>query len=94
MVQDEACDPHRCTNDDKNAWFHRILDVNETRCGPDDQDSSGLANRAIWTLTDIDLCPTDVETYVSIVLGVLSKQPIPRFALKLSLKILLNLNVL
>ncbi|CAL1298037.1 unnamed protein product [Larinioides sclopetarius] len=49
-----------------------ILDVNETRCGPDDQDSSGLANRAIWTLSDIDLCPTDVEVYVSIILGVLS----------------------
>ncbi|XP_055941433.1 protein toll-like [Argiope bruennichi] len=49
-----------------------IPDINETRCGPDEQDSPRLANRAIWTLSDIELCPTDVETYVSAVLGILA----------------------
>ncbi|KAF8788289.1 Endothelial zinc finger protein induced by like protein [Argiope bruennichi] len=49
-----------------------IPDINETRCGPDEQDSPRLANRAIWTLSDIELCATDVETYVSVALSVLA----------------------
>ncbi|XP_055941102.1 protein toll-like [Argiope bruennichi] len=68
-----ACD---CGTTGFKRWIlshsDSILDVNETRCGPDGQDSSGLANRAIWSLSDIDLCPTDIETYISVSIGVLS----------------------
>ncbi|GIY69182.1 protein toll [Caerostris extrusa] len=36
---------------------HIVQDANITKCGPDDPESPGLADKTIWSLTDIDLCP-------------------------------------
>ncbi|GIY39035.1 protein toll [Caerostris darwini] len=49
-----------------------VVDVNETRCGPDVPNSPGLAERAIWLLTDLELCPDNTGIYISMAFGVLS----------------------
>ncbi|CAL1288706.1 unnamed protein product [Larinioides sclopetarius] len=49
-----------------------IADVNETRCDPGDQDSSGLFNQVIWILQDADICSVGIKTNILIFLGVLS----------------------
>ncbi|GIY00999.1 hypothetical protein CEXT_716161 [Caerostris extrusa] len=43
----------------------QVVDVNETRCGPDVPNSPGLAERAIWLLTDLELCPDNTGIYIS-----------------------------
>ncbi|GIY69194.1 protein toll [Caerostris extrusa] len=69
-----ACD---CTALDFMKWVvsksDLVLDVNETRCGPDMPKSPGLADRAIWLLTDADLCPGNIGLYISLAFGILSK---------------------
>ncbi|GIY08368.1 uncharacterized protein CEXT_252361 [Caerostris extrusa] len=50
-----------------------VLDVNETRCGPDMPNSTVVAERAIWLLPDLELCPDYTALYIYIVCGVLSK---------------------
>ncbi|GIY33096.1 protein toll [Caerostris darwini] len=47
--------------------------MRETRCGPDMPDSPGMAKRAIWLLTDQELCPDYTGLYVPVAFGVLSK---------------------
>ncbi|GIY21919.1 protein toll [Caerostris darwini] len=68
-----ACD---CTALDFMKWVvsksDLVLDVNETRCGPDMPKSPGLAERAIWLLTDADLCPGNIGLYISLAFGILS----------------------
>ncbi|GIY94993.1 protein toll, partial [Caerostris extrusa] len=49
-----------------------VLDMRETRCGPDMPDSPGMAKRAIWLLTDQELCPDYTGLYVPVAFGVLS----------------------
>ncbi|GIY33102.1 protein toll [Caerostris darwini] len=50
----------------------KVLDANETRCGPDMPNGPGMAERAIWLLTDLDLCPASLGFYISMAFGVLS----------------------
>ncbi|GIY57403.1 protein toll [Caerostris extrusa] len=47
--------------------------MRETRCRPDMPDSPGMAKRAIWLLTDQELCPDYTGLYVPVAFGVLSK---------------------
>ncbi|GIY57034.1 protein toll [Caerostris darwini] len=49
-----------------------MLDVNETRCGPDMPNSRGLAERAIWLLPDRELCPDNTGLYISMGFGFFS----------------------
>ncbi|GIY34090.1 protein toll [Caerostris extrusa] len=73
---EEARLPNRTSALDFKKWVISksilVLDVNETRCGPDMPDSPGLAERAIWLLRDQDLCPDNTGLIISVVCGVLS----------------------
>ncbi|GIY34684.1 protein toll [Caerostris darwini] len=46
--------------------------MSEIRCGPDMPNSTGLAEQAIWLLTDLDLCPDSTGLYIAMAFGILS----------------------
>ncbi|GFW00301.1 protein toll [Trichonephila clavipes] len=48
-----------------------VLDANRTRCGPGDPETPNLEDRAIWSLTDLDLCPSDIGLYITMAFGIL-----------------------
>ncbi|GIY98296.1 protein toll [Caerostris extrusa] len=43
-----------------------VQDANITKCGPDETKSAVFAVKAIWSLTDLDLCPENIVLYVTI----------------------------
>lgn len=51
----------------------QIQDIENVRCGISDKRESTLNGKVIWTLTDLDLCPSELGLIVSLSIGVLSK---------------------
>ncbi|GIX95507.1 protein toll [Caerostris darwini] len=43
-----------------------VQDANITKCGPDEEKSAVFADKAIWSLTDLDLCPEKIVLYVTL----------------------------
>ncbi|GIY54895.1 protein toll [Caerostris darwini] len=43
-----------------------VQDANITKCGPDEKKSAVFAEKAIWSLTDLDLCPENTVLYVTL----------------------------
>ncbi|GIX95502.1 protein toll [Caerostris darwini] len=43
-----------------------VQDANITKCGPDEKKSAVFAEKAIWSLTDLDLCPENIVLYVTL----------------------------
>ncbi|GIY00693.1 protein toll [Caerostris extrusa] len=41
-------------------------DANITKCGPDETKSAVFAEKAIWSLTDLELCPENIVLYVTL----------------------------
>lgn len=53
--------------------FLQIHDIDNVRCGITDKSVSTLNGRIIWTLFDLDLCPTDIGLIIPVAFGVLGK---------------------
>ncbi|GIY27069.1 protein toll [Caerostris extrusa] len=47
-------------------YYIQVQDANITKCGPDKKKSAVFAEKALWSLTDVDLCPENIVLYVTI----------------------------
>ncbi|GIY48095.1 protein toll [Caerostris extrusa] len=47
-------------------YYIQVQDANITKCGQNTKESAVFAEKALWSLTDLDLCPENIVLYVTL----------------------------